>query len=85
MTTPTWLRSLAEASSNVANPPKVPYHKAKKFFAVDDSGSTIGYVMKAQKSIVFGLHTNEEDMVTKWDTVCALPERLDAVALKYFD
>ncbi|KAK4694811.1 hypothetical protein P7C71_g2829, partial [Lecanoromycetidae sp. Uapishka_2] len=65
-------------------PAKVAFNDVKKFFAVDDSGSTIGPVMRAQKLVVLGLHANKQDMVTKWDFTCQTPQLLDSVPSNYW-
>lgn len=82
MTIPVWQRSIAEASANA--PASVPFNDTRKFFAVDNSGSTIGPIMREQKKVVIGLHTNRNDMVTKWNTSCQNPQILDKVPSNYF-
>jgi len=84
MDLPVWQKKVAEAPTHTPTPARVPFNDAQKFFAVDDSGSTIGPIMKAQKDVVIGLHSNHLDTVTKWDTTCQDPQLLDTVPSNYF-
>ena len=84
MELPSWQERLAEAPADAPSPAKVSFLTAKKFFAVDASGSTIGPVMRAQAKAVWGLRGNSSDTVTKWDTLCENPQLLDNVPIDYF-
>ncbi len=85
MDLPVWQESV-EDSPNIADisPAQTPFFDAKKFFAVDSSGSTVGGIMRAQAKAVRAIHGNPTDTVTKWDHKCELPQILDNVSGSYF-
>ena len=56
---------------------RIPFKTAKKFFAVDASGSTCGAMMRAQQKFVEGLHGSDTDEVVKWDHCCQIPKLVD--------
>ena len=55
----------------------IPFVKSKKFFAVDDSGSTSGTVLKREREFVDHLrtqqHANEDDTISLWGSECDIP------------
>lgn len=75
MPTPVWKRVTNKS---------VSLSQAKKFFAVDASGSTEGDVMRAESEFVRGLHSNPNDNVTKWAGQCERPQLVDNTGLNYF-
>ena len=80
-----WQESLADSPSiDVINPAQTPFFNAKKFFAVDSSGSTMGAIMRAQAKAVAAFHGSRGDTVTKWDHKCEMPQLLDNVPANYF-
>ena len=85
MDLPAWQERLAEAPADVPLIAKVPFLEAKKFFAVDGSGSTAGSIMRAQAQTVRALHGNSKDTVAKWESACDNPSALDNVAANFFD
>ena len=85
MALPVWLESVADSpGTHVISPAQIPFFDAKKFFAVDSSGSTSGSIMQAQAKAVASIHGNREDTVTKWDHQCEMPRILDNVPVNYF-
>jgi len=85
MALPSWQVKAAETAQDAPATVQVPFHDAKKFFAVDASGSTRGEIMKAQKRTVMALHGNPDDHVALWDTQCGKPSFVDAVGAQFFD
>ena len=82
MASPSWQeRRLEEASIPAA---RLPVNTAKKFFAVDCSGSTSGAIMRAQQHFVQGLHSNPKDQVTKWNHSCQDPALVDCSPVSYY-
>lgn len=63
----------------------VSLSRAKKFFAMDSSGSTRGRRIRAEWAFVQGFHTNSEDTVVKWDYDCETPQLVDEVGPNYID
>lgn len=62
------------------------FQAAKKFFAVDNSGSTYGSRIRAEGRAVFGIHSNDADTVIKWDHQCSgVPELVDHISSRYFE
>jgi hypothetical protein len=54
----------------------VPFVKSRKFFAVDDSGSTAGHLLKREREFVDGVrnhHTNPCDTICLWGSDCDVP------------
>ncbi|MCJ1277537.1 hypothetical protein MMC21_005350 [Puttea exsequens] len=85
MELPAWQERIAEAeSAEVSAQARVSFYESKRFFAVDQSGSTIGAIMNAQAQVVKGLHTSTKDTVTKWDHVCENPQNLAMIPSGYF-
>lgn len=58
--------------------------KARKFFAIDASGSTEGDVMRTESEFVTGLHANPQDSITRWAVRCEKPQVVDSIGLGYF-
>lgn len=85
MNLPSWQQRVAEVTADAARPAKISFLEAKKFFAVDASGSTAGSIMRAQARVVRALHGNSKDTVAKWDDRCEDPSLLDNVAANFFD
>lgn len=75
ISTPVWKRVTNKS---------VSLSKARKFFAVDASGSTEGDVMRAESEFVRGVHSNPNDNVTKWARQCERPQLVDNTGLNYF-
>ena len=65
-------------------PVRIAFNNARKFFAVDASGSTSGGIMRAQEKAVRALHGNPNDNVVLWDHECGDPCCLDRVDPYYF-
>ena len=63
-----WKEKLAEASNVDAR--TVSFGAAKKFFAVDVSGSTFGRIIRVEGQLVQNLSLNDADTVCRWDTEC---------------
>ena len=84
MDLPPWQERVAAALTDAPLPAKVPFVNAKKFFAVDASGSTFGPIMKAQAKTVWGLRGGSDDTIAKWSYSCELPRLLDNVPLDFF-
>ena len=63
-----WKERLAEASNIDVR--TVSFGAAKKFFAVDVSGSTWGKIVKVEGQLVRNLSLNDADTVCRWDTEC---------------
>ena len=84
MATPSWLQKAADLDMDVPAASDIIFPEAKKFFAVDASGSTGGAIMKAQERAVLALHGNSEDTVVLWNTSCTCPRTVDAVGPHYF-
>ena len=84
MDLPPWQERVAEALTGAPLPVKVPFVDAKKFFAVDASGSTFGPIMKAQAKVVWGFHGNSDDTIAKWNYSCELPRLLNNVPTDFF-
>ncbi|KAL2039975.1 hypothetical protein N7G274_007378 [Stereocaulon virgatum] len=85
MDLPSWQQSVAQVTASAAPPARISFLEAKKFFAVDASGSTAGSIMRAQAQVVRALHSNSKDTVAKWDNRCEDPSLLDSVAANFFD
>ena len=80
-----WQESLADSPSiDVITPAQTPFFDAKKFFAVDSSGSTMGAIMRAQAKAVSAFQGSHGDTVTKWDHKCGMPQLLDNVPANHF-
>ena len=60
-------------------PDKGPLLEARRFFAVDASGSTAGSVIRAEGDIVLGFHRKGKDTVTKWGTSCEHPKLVTTI------
>ncbi|CAF9927291.1 hypothetical protein IMSHALPRED_007175 [Imshaugia aleurites] len=84
MPLPVWQESVVDPPSINVIPPQAPFFYAKKFFAVDSSGSTVGAIMRAQAKSVAAFHGNRSDTVTKWDHKCEMPQILENVPVNYF-
>ena len=69
--TSTWKQS-SKATS--AAPKKIPLTKARKFFAVDASGSTDGHIIEVEGQMVENWHTHPQDHVAKWGSDCSEPK-----------
>ncbi|KAL8659914.1 MAG: hypothetical protein Q9202_006895 [Teloschistes flavicans] len=65
-------------------PTKIPFNNARKFFAVDKSGSTAGAVMRAQEKTVRALYGNPTDNVALWASTCQDPCPLNQQSSAYF-
>ncbi|KAL8798729.1 MAG: hypothetical protein Q9182_006444 [Xanthomendoza sp. 2 TL-2023] len=79
---PSWQERAVEAA--VDTPPvNIPILAARKFFAVDGSGSTSGGIMRAQQKTVMALHGNPCDNMVLWDTRCDEPRLVDDVGLSF--
>ena len=63
-----WKERLAEASN--VDVRTVSFGAAKKFFAVDVSGSTSGRIIEVEGQLVRNLSRNDADTVCRWDTAC---------------
>lgn len=61
MPTPDRKQAVGDKFASGEIQPHVSLSKAKKFFAVDASGSTEGDVMRSESDFVSGLHSNPED------------------------
>ncbi|KAL8711805.1 MAG: hypothetical protein Q9220_003749 [cf. Caloplaca sp. 1 TL-2023] len=85
MQLPSWQEKAIDASSSDRPPVRIPFNDAKKFFAVDASGSTSGAIMRAQAKTVNALHGNGNDHVVLWESVCQTPRQLDSVPQNYFN
>lgn len=83
MALPVWQESVEDPLS-IDPSTQIPFLDAKKFFAVDSSGSTVGAIMRAQAKAVTAIHGNPGDEVTKWDSECEIPQILDNVSANYF-
>ena len=81
MALPSWKGKCVE---DERPPTIVPFAEAKKFFAVDASGSTSGTVMDRQRESTLGLHTSADDFVCKWDWDCYDIQAVDSVPKEYF-
>ena len=84
MAKPSWLQKAVELDTDLPAVSDISFLEAKKFFAVDASGSTMGGIMKAQERAVLGLHGNGDDRVVLWNTSCTIPRILAAVESGYF-
>ena len=85
MALPVWQESVADPPGiDVIPPARASFFDAKKFFAVDSSGSTMGAIMRAQANAVAAFHGSHDDTVTKWDHRCEMPQILDNVPASYF-
>jgi hypothetical protein len=54
----------------------IPFCEASKFFAVDDSGSTAGAILRKERAFVDALrerHTSDQDSIALWGTNCDDP------------
>ena len=63
-----WKEMLPEVSN--VDVPTVSFGAAKKFFAVDVSGSTCGRIIEVEGQLVQNLSMNDADTVCRWDTSC---------------
>ena len=63
-----WKERLPDTSN--VDVPTVSFGAAKKFFAVDVSGSTCGRIVEVEGQLVQNLSMNDADMVCRWDTAC---------------
>ena len=63
-----WKERLAEASN--VDLRTMSFRAAKKFFAVDVSGSTSGRIIRVEEQLVRNLSFNDADTVSRWDTKC---------------
>jgi hypothetical protein len=61
-----WREKITEAS----NVRTVSLAAAKKFFAVDVSGSTHGKIIEVEGQLVKNLSLNDADTVCRWDSIC---------------
>jgi hypothetical protein len=56
----------------------IPFLLSRKYFAVDDSGSTAGAILKRERAFVDALqtnHANPADVISLWGTGCDDPTR----------
>jgi hypothetical protein len=56
----------------------IPFSKARKFFAVDASGSTGGAPLRSEQDFVEEIHQRsieKENWITKWGTFCDNPKK----------
>ncbi|KAL8811894.1 MAG: hypothetical protein Q9200_001449 [Gallowayella weberi] len=82
MALPSWQERAVETA--VDTPPvKTPISTARKFFAVDGSGSTSGGIMRAQQKTVMALHGNPCDNMVFWDTRCDKLRLVDDVGSSF--
>ncbi|KAJ4310016.1 hypothetical protein N0V94_008652 [Neodidymelliopsis sp. IMI 364377] len=59
-----------------------PFLQCRKFFAVDDSGSTAGSVLRQERAFVDAFrecHPNVGDAISLWGTNCDVPTRFDTI------
>ena len=84
MDLPPWQERVAEAPTDAPLPVIVPFVDAKKFFAIDASGSTFGPIMEAQAKTVWGFRGSHYDTIAKWSYSCELPRLLDNVPPAFF-
>ncbi len=59
-----------EKITEVSNIRTVSLTAAKKFFAVDVSGSTHGRIIEVEGQLVKNLSLNDADTVCRWDSIC---------------
>ncbi|KAL8692930.1 MAG: hypothetical protein Q9218_002131 [Villophora microphyllina] len=83
MELPSWQEKVPDLATDNA-PKKVPFGDARKFFAVDSSGSTGGGIMHAQEKTVRTLHGNPSDSVVLWASRCQDPHCLTSISPSYF-
>lgn len=84
MRTPDWKRVVRDGSASGDIRTRLSMSKAKKFFAVDASGSTEGDVLRAEHEFIRGLHSNPKDSITKWAGYCENPQLVDSTGIGYF-
>ncbi|KAL8929142.1 MAG: hypothetical protein Q9172_000577 [Xanthocarpia lactea] len=83
MELPPWQEKVLDIPTDTP-PVRIAFNNARKFFAVDASGSTSGGIMRAQEKTVRALHGNPIDNVVLWDYECHDPCYLDRVDPYYF-
>lgn len=85
MATSEWKQPISKEAAEESTITHVSLSRAKKFFAMDASGSTSGRIIRAELAFVKGLHTNSEDTVAKWDHDCETPQLVDKIGPGYLD
>ncbi|MCJ1226247.1 hypothetical protein MMC12_002897 [Toensbergia leucococca] len=79
MASSTW-KEASKASQPSSPASYVSLLSAKKFFAVDASGSTeCDNIISTEASVVYGFHGNSKDTAVKWGTSCTIPELVDSI------
>ncbi|KAL8706375.1 MAG: hypothetical protein Q9201_000583 [Fulgogasparrea decipioides] len=71
-----WKEKITEAT----NLPTVAFAAAKKFFAVDVSGSTHGWIIEAEGRLVENLSVGTENTVCRWDRSCDDPQAVSKIS-----
>lgn len=84
MATSEWKLPVSKESAEESTNKYVRLSDAKRFFAIDSSGSTYyGRLFEAELAFVQGFHTNSEDTVAKWDSSCEMPQLVDEIKPGY--
>lgn len=83
MATSEWKQQISKDPAEEFKITYVNLSNAKKFFAIDSSGSTYGRRFQAEWAFVGGFHTNSEDTVAKWDHNCETPQLVDKIGPIY--
>lgn len=85
MAQPNWKISSTNESADSPPITYLSFRAAKKFFAVDNSGSTLGSRIRAEGRAVLGMHSNVADTVIRWNDQCSRsPELVDNISPGYF-
>ena len=65
---------ITSVPSKSTEDPLVPLLEARKFFAVDASGSTgRGHILESEAEVVMAFYTNREDSMVTWGSRCSNP------------
>lgn len=86
MATSEWKQPISKEPAEHSEITYVSLSNAKKFFAMDSSGSTTyDRIIQAELAFVQGLHTNSKDTVAKWDHDCETPQLVDDIGPRYLE
>lgn len=85
MATSEWKQPIMKHPADRLQVAHFSLYNARKFFAMDTSGSTRGRIVGKEWAFVKGLHTNREDTVAKWNHNCQTPQLVDETRQNYLD
>ena len=85
MATSEWKQQILNDAPEESKITHISLSNAKKFFAMDSSGSTLGRIIQAELAFVKGFHMNSEDTVAKWDDSCERPQLVDEIEPNFLE